>query len=83
MTSASRPAPSLRGWPLLDAGSIACGRAGLDRGAGGGFDVFCGLPLYFTLRAAGHPVWLANLTFSSPIPRGAQLHPALVEPTFG
>jgi len=34
-------------------------------GAGGGFDVFCGLPLYFALRQAGKEVVLANLTFSN------------------
>src|SRR5262245_55339512 len=33
-------------------------------GAGGGFDVFSGLPLYFGLRAAGKRVHLANLSFS-------------------
>lgn len=36
----------------------------LIAGAGGGFDVFCGLPLYFGLRAAGKEVFLANLSFS-------------------
>lgn len=34
-------------------------------GAGGGFDIFCGLPLYFALRAAGKEVHLANLSFSA------------------
>ncbi|GGO30481.1 DUF1152 domain-containing protein [Deinococcus humi] len=34
-------------------------------GAGGGFDLFCGLPLYFALRAQGKHVVLANLSFSS------------------
>ena len=33
-------------------------------GAGGGFDVFAGLPLFFALRAAGKQVFLANLTFT-------------------
>jgi hypothetical protein len=33
-------------------------------GAGGGFDIFCGLPLYFALRARGCEVHLANLSFS-------------------
>ncbi|HLK60693.1 MAG TPA: DUF1152 domain-containing protein [Chthonomonadaceae bacterium] len=33
-------------------------------GAGGGFDVFTGLPLYFALREAGKQVYLANLSFS-------------------
>jgi len=33
-------------------------------GAGGGFDIFCGLPLFFALREAGIQVNLANLSFS-------------------
>ena len=33
-------------------------------GAGGGYDVFCGLPIYFWLQSRGHEVGLANLTFS-------------------
>lgn len=33
-------------------------------GAGGGFDVFAGLPLFFALRDAGVSVHLANLSFS-------------------
>lgn len=33
-------------------------------GAGGGFDIFSGLPLYFGLRAEGKQVHLANLSFS-------------------
>lgn len=36
----------------------------LIAGAGGGFDVYAGLPLYVALRAAGHEVFLANLTFT-------------------
>jgi len=40
-------------------------------GAGGGYDVFCGLPLYFALRNAGKQVHLANLTFS-PLPRAPE-----------
>jgi hypothetical protein len=36
----------------------------LIAGAGGGFDVFCGLPLYLNLRAQGKTVHLANLTFT-------------------
>src|SRR4051812_44155737 len=34
----------------------------LMAGAGGGFDVFCGLPLYFVLKGAGKTVHLANLS---------------------
>jgi hypothetical protein len=36
----------------------------LVAGAGGGYDIFSGLPLYFGLRAAGKTVHLANLSFS-------------------
>ena len=36
----------------------------LIAGAGGGFDVFCGLPLYFWLKQAGKTVHLANLSFT-------------------
>jgi hypothetical protein len=35
----------------------------LIAGAGGGFDVYAGLPLYVALRAVGREVFLANLTF--------------------
>ncbi|MEM7336940.1 MAG: DUF1152 domain-containing protein, partial [Chloroflexota bacterium] len=33
-------------------------------GAGGGFDIFCGLPLFFSLLEAGKTVFLANLSFT-------------------
>lgn len=36
----------------------------LIAGAGGGFDVFAGLPLYFALRQMGKRVHLANYSFS-------------------
>ena len=36
----------------------------LIAGAGGGFDIFSGLPLYFGLRERGKRVHLANLSFS-------------------
>ena len=42
----------------------------LVAGAGGGFDVFSGLPLYFNLRASGKQVFLANLSFSN-LPPGS------------
>jgi hypothetical protein len=32
---------------------------------GGGFDVFCGLPVYFELKKAGKEVHLANFSFSN------------------
>ena len=37
----------------------------LVAGMGGGFDVFCGLPIYFELKARGHGIHLANLSFSA------------------
>jgi hypothetical protein len=37
----------------------------LIAGAGGGFDIFAGLPLYFTLRDMGKTVHLANYSFTS------------------
>lgn len=51
----------------------------LIAGAGGGYDVFSGLPLYFALTARGKEVHLANLsfTFLSPV-RGKRLGPAMV-----
>jgi hypothetical protein len=39
----------------------------LIAGAGGGFDIFAGLPLYFTLRNMGKTVHLANYSFSASI----------------
>jgi len=36
----------------------------LIAGAGGGFDVYAGLPLVVALRSAGKQVFLANLTFT-------------------
>jgi hypothetical protein len=51
-------------------------------GAGGGYDVFCGLPLYFALRRAGKAAFLANLSFS-PLHRTGcrRLSPILYEAT--
>jgi hypothetical protein len=40
-------------------------RSILIAGAGGGFDIFSGLPLYFALRGRGQKVHLANLTFTA------------------
>src|SRR5918997_2261476 len=58
-------------------------RSVLVAGAGGGFDVFSGLPLYFALRDAGKAVHLANLSFSNlpPDTAGRHLTPVLVEVT--
>ncbi|MFA5507855.1 MAG: DUF1152 domain-containing protein [Vulcanimicrobiota bacterium] len=49
-------------------------------GAGGGYDVFSGLPLYFHLRKSGHKVYLANYTFSDILGLGDE-RDALVEVT--
>jgi hypothetical protein len=48
--------------PILD--QLADSRSILISGIGGGFDVFCGLPLYFHLRERGYQVHLANYSFS-------------------
>lgn len=51
-------------------------------GAGGGFDIFSGLPLYFGLRDIGKQVHLANLSFSPLFSaNGRRLSPALMEVT--
>jgi hypothetical protein len=51
-------------------------------GAGGGFDIFSGLPLYFGLRDQGKHVHLANLSFSPLFSAtGRRLSPALLEVT--
>lgn len=50
-------------------------------GAGGGFDIFCGLPLYFSLRAAGKTVYLANLSFSYLPDSETRLSPDLLKVT--
>jgi hypothetical protein len=47
--------------PILD--RLANSQRILIAGAGGGFDVFAGLPIYFTLREMGKTVHLANYTF--------------------
>ncbi len=51
-------------------------------GAGGGFDIFSGLPLYFGLRDQGKQVHLANVSFSPLFAaNGRWLSPALMEVT--
>lgn len=47
--------------PMLD--RLAGCKSILIAGAGGGFDVFAGLPIYFTLRDLGYTVHLANYSF--------------------
>ncbi len=57
-------------------------RTVLIAGAGGGFDVFSGLPLYFALRDAGKRVHLANLSFTNlDAVEGRRPAPAVVEVT--
>lgn len=48
--------------PILD--QLADSQNILIAGAGGGFDVFAGLPIYFTLRELGKTVHLANYSFT-------------------
>ncbi len=51
-------------------------------GAGGGFDFFSALPLYFALRDAGKRVSLANLSFTTLTPSmGREISAACVEVT--
>jgi hypothetical protein len=54
---------SLRELPLFAA--LADSRRILIAGAGGGFDVFGGIPLALALRERGAEVFLGNLTFAS------------------
>ncbi len=66
--------------PFFDA--IADAKTILLAGAGGGFDIFSGLPLYFGLRGMGKAVHLANLSFSRLYAsNGKRLGTALVEIT--
>jgi hypothetical protein len=48
--------------PIIDA--ISDCKAVLIAGMGGGFDVFCGLPVYFELKRLGKKVHLASYSFS-------------------
>lgn len=52
----------------------------LIAGMGGGFDIFCGLPIYFELRRRGQNVHLANFSFSDVLnfPGGVRLASTLV-----
>jgi hypothetical protein len=45
-------------------GTLAGSRSVLIAGAGGGFDVYAGLPLAFALQDSGARVHLANLSFT-------------------
>src|SRR5436190_17831371 len=52
----------------------------LIAGMGGGFDVFCGLPIYFELQRRGQTAHLANYSFSpiTAYPHGTHLSHSLV-----
>ncbi|BCY12970.1 DUF1152 domain-containing protein [Actinoplanes sp. L3-i22] len=67
--------------PLFAALSTA--RRVLIAGAGGGFDVYAGLPLALALRAAGTEVHLANLSFSELelVDQESWIHDRVVEVT--
>ena len=66
--------------PILDQ-LMACENL-LIAGMGGGFDIFCGLPIYFELTRRGKKVHLANYSFSPtygpPITEGQHLTNTLV-----
>ncbi|MEY2689365.1 MAG: hypothetical protein RL375_3564 [Pseudomonadota bacterium] len=64
--------------PILD--QLQGCKSVLVTGIGGGYDVFCGLPLYFELRKRGFTVHLANYSFSDirEHPDGTRLSPTLV-----
>lgn len=66
----------LRTLPLFD--QLADAQHVLIAGMGGGFDVYCGLPLYAALLDAGKRVTLANLTFAA-VHTGRRITRALVE----
>jgi hypothetical protein len=67
--------------PFFDV--IADAQTVLIAGAGGGYDIFSGLPLYFGLRSMGKTVHLANLSFSHLYGSTGTRHgEALVEVTY-
>lgn len=49
--------------PIME--QLSAAETVLIAGAGGGFDIYAGLPLYFALQAQGKSVHLANFSFSS------------------
>ena len=70
--------------PVLD--RLSASRILLIAGMGGGFDVFCGLPIYFELRSRGLNVHLGSLSFSPHLRRlkgGIRLTEALAGVTAG
>src|SRR5215207_2739565 len=64
--------------PILD--HIENCKSLLIAGMGGGFDIFCGLPIYFELRERGMNVHLANYSFSpiATLTQGVRLTDTLV-----
>jgi hypothetical protein len=64
--------------PILEA--LEGRRNVLVAGMGGGFDVFCGMPILLTLQQAGFQVHLANLSFSdvANLRGGQRLSPSLL-----
>ena len=63
-------------------GKLESAQTVLLAGCGGGFDFFCGLPLYDLLRRAGKTVHFANLSFSDlDGAQGRMLTPAVMEVT--
>ncbi|MFN8530833.1 MAG: DUF1152 domain-containing protein [Anaerolineae bacterium] len=59
--------------PILE--HVSNCRSLLIAGMGGGYDVYCGLPIYFALKAQGMNVHLANYSFTDTtlIDRGTRL----------
>ncbi len=64
---------NLSSLPLFD--ELKDAQTVLLAGAGGGYDVFCGLPLFHALRAQGKTVYLANLSFSYLSSANEKWHP--------
>lgn len=61
---------SLAQWPLIT--ELQGCKSILLAGAGGGFDIYSGIPLYIALKQLGLNVHLANLSFAS-LPRDPEL----------
>jgi hypothetical protein len=68
--------------PIMDQ-LMACENL-LIAGMGGGFDIFCGLPIYYELKKRGRDVHLANFSFSDieTLTHGLRLSPTLVGVSF-
>src|SRR5262245_25120073 len=68
--------------PILD--KLTKCKSLLIAGMGGGFDIFCGLPIYFELKKRGVNVHLANFSFSDieNLNHGIRLSSTLIGVTF-